>query len=633
MDIRFTIERWLLRGLHYRLILAAAIIAFVSISAGLLVVLLDPNFDDAAAAIWWSFLRLSDPGYLGDDEGAVSVSISTVVTVLGYVLFLGLLVAILTQWMNNFILRVEAGTTRVAFKNHILILGWNHRTPSIVLELLETEGRVSRFLKDSGAAQLRIAILAESVDAELREELKSSLGARWDDRRVVLRSGSPLKLDGLERAAFQNAAVVILPGADFATTRPGVADSEIVKTLATISEAGRQVGHTPLAVVALHNANRADVARRAYGGELEVIAADQLVSRLMAQCTLQRGLWPVYWELLSLNEDNAIFVRELDADGVTEFGQVRLACANAVVIGVIPSQDRNPILIPPSDMRITSGDALIFIAKHFADCRVAENGASPSVAKIADWRPAASEIERVLILGWTRTVPQVLAELLGYRQGRLRIDVLGSTPVDEREIPKESVVSAQRAGAIRQIELDFLDPDLAAEIHPETYDAVVMMARARFGNEAIADAATVSAYLNVDTLITGAERPHLVAEVLEEENGTLFDSDYCDAIVSPMIVSYILSQVALKPELGLIFQELTQTWGTTILFRSPEPGTGETNCSFSDLAVQAAARGETAIGVVTSSDGDRQTCLNPGAETRWACEDIEQVIVLGAVPR
>jgi hypothetical protein len=169
MDFRFTIERLLLRGLHYRLLFAAAIVALVSVSAGIMVVLLDPKFHDAGAAIWWSFLRLSDPGYLGDDEGAVSVTISTVVTILGYVLFLGLLVAILTQWMNTLIERVESGTTRIRFKNHVLILGWNHRTPSIVLELLETRGRALRFLAESGASRLRIVILAECVDAHMRE--------------------------------------------------------------------------------------------------------------------------------------------------------------------------------------------------------------------------------------------------------------------------------------------------------------------------------------------------------------------------------------------------------------------------------------------------------------------------------
>ena len=96
-----------------------------------------------------------------------------------------------------------------------------------------------------------------------------------------------------------------------------------------------------------------------------------------------------------------------------------------------------------------------------------------------------------------------------------------------------------------------------------------------------------------------------------------------------MVVSYILSQVALEPELGLIFQELTQSFGTTIMFRSLEPGIEKDGCSFSDLAAQAAAHGETAIGVVTSSAGSRQTHLNPGADARWACGEIEQVIVLG----
>ena len=55
------------------------------------------------------------------------------------------------------------------------------------------------------------------------------------------------------------------------------------------------------------------------------------------------------------------------------------------------------------------------------------------------------------------------------------------TPVDEREIPIDSVIRAQRAGTIRQLEVNFMNPDLLAEIHPETYDAVLMIARPRLG--------------------------------------------------------------------------------------------------------------------------------------------------------
>jgi hypothetical protein len=194
-------------------------------------------------------------------------------------------------------------------------------------------------------------------------------------------------------------------------------------------------------------------------------------------------------------------------------------------------------------------------------------------------------------------------------------------------------MSALIAGTIRQMEANFMDPDVIAEIHPESFGTVLLVARERMDDEATADAATVSASLTIDALMSGPKGPHVVVEVLEEENEALFDSGRCDAIVSPMIVSYILSQVALKPELSLVFQELTQSWGTTILFRLPEPVADGTVCSFSDLAMQAATRGETAIGVVTSSAGGRQTRLNPGADARWASEEIERVIVLGTVSR
>jgi hypothetical protein len=81
------------------------------------------QFDDPLEAIWWSFLRLSDPGYLGDDEGVSLRIISTIVTVLGYVLFLGSLVAIMTQWLNQTLRRYESGLTPISMSGHVVIIG------------------------------------------------------------------------------------------------------------------------------------------------------------------------------------------------------------------------------------------------------------------------------------------------------------------------------------------------------------------------------------------------------------------------------------------------------------------------------------------------------------------------------
>ncbi len=328
-----------------------------------------------------------------------------------------------------------------------------------------------------------------------------------------------------------------------------------------------------------------------------------------------------------------MFVREVGEQHPDNFGQARAGCANAVIIGVIPAHSATPILNPPADAPITSGDSLVFIARHFADCVVSSAGAQPEQASAwtADWSPVASGVNSVLILGWSRMVPKVLADLFRYQHQPLKVDVAGTKPVKERELMLEGVISASNASAVREIKCDFLDPDQVEDLNVESYDAVLMFARERMETEAVADAATVSAFLTIESSLERARDPHAVVELQEDENKSLFYGKNVDTIVSPMIVSYILSQVALEPELGLILQELTRLQGTNIQFRTITSESDQGDCSFGELAEQASLRGETAIGVVTSAGGASKTQLNPGLEARWARAEVDRVIVLGTL--
>lgn len=71
--IKFLVERQLVKGAGFQLVVVAAFIALISLVGGLLVVPLGESFDDAGSAIWWAFLRLTDPGYLGMMSGPGSV--------------------------------------------------------------------------------------------------------------------------------------------------------------------------------------------------------------------------------------------------------------------------------------------------------------------------------------------------------------------------------------------------------------------------------------------------------------------------------------------------------------------------------------------------------------------------------
>ena len=220
--------------------------ASVALLAGELVFLFAPGEAGISDAIWWAFLWLTDPGYLGDDEGLAARTISTTVTVLGYVLFMGLLIAIMTQWLNQWIARLETRVTPAAESHHILMLGWTHLTPAIANVLLETEGHLERFLARQSRKELTIVILVNEITPEMRQELREQLGTRWNNRQILLRAGSPQRIDHLQRVAYEEAAVIILPGADFTSDRPGVVDAETIKTLLSIStelESGSDIVH------------------------------------------------------------------------------------------------------------------------------------------------------------------------------------------------------------------------------------------------------------------------------------------------------------------------------------------------------------------------------------------------------
>jgi hypothetical protein len=634
--IRFGFERLLLRGLRYRLLLAASIVAAVALLAGGLVVLSDAGFSGLGEAVWWAFLRLTDPGYLGDDEGVVRRSVSTAVTVLGYVLFLGLLIAILTQWLGELISKLESGVTPVALSDHVVLLGWTHRTPTIVSELLHTRGRAKRFLARRGARELRIVILAEHVDAALARELRERIGTPWNDRQVMLRSGTPLRSDHLERVAFRSAAVLILPGADHAERNPDAVDAQTVKTLMAVSRHAGQSGTAPpLAVAELHDGRKADVARRAYAGDSEILPADDIISRLVAQSVRQRGLCSVFTELVTLNRGNALHIRQNQSQSGVRFGELRGAFPRAIPLGMLRAGGQGLDLNPDPETIVEPDDLLVFIARSFEGCTP---GASPRAVAAAPpisvrSRPAL-ENRRLLILGWSRKVPALLREFGRYGGDAFEIDVVSSTPVEAREEALERCASEAPAGSVRQIEASYTTTGVLERLEPQGYDNIVLLASERLEEAEQADATTVFTYLSLRALLPEhGRRPELFVELLDEENQFLFQQDREDVMVSPLAVSYLLSQVSLRRELAAVFQELSQPWGAQIVLHSArEYLDTDGPSSFEELDSAAAARGEIALGMRCLHGPHAGLALNPDRDAEWRLAPDDEVVVLTSYP-
>ena len=372
----FELEQVVVRGPLWRFALMLVLVVHVALLAGLLVRAIAPGFDSDEDAIWWAFLRLTDPGYLGDDEGMAKGTVSTVITILGSVLFTGALIAILVQWWNDIMGRLELGLTPVALDAHFVLAGFNSRTLTIIEEFLVSQGGVERFLRQRGARRLRIALLAEHADASLRQEIKLQLGEHWNARQIILRSGSPLNLDDLQRVDFAHAGAILIPAADTTASSTLDADTHTVKTLMTMGAAleGVPPEELPLVVAEIQDTRYIGTLRALYRGPMEIVAGDEVISRLMAQNVRHPGLSHVYGELSDVS-GSQIYVREESRLVGVPVQQLAYALAEGVLLGVVRPQGDGfqALLNPPNDLRLETGDRIAVLAPSYQDAEPPES--------------------------------------------------------------------------------------------------------------------------------------------------------------------------------------------------------------------------------------------------------------------
>jgi ion channel POLLUX/CASTOR len=636
--LKFWLERLVLRGAHYRLLIIAALIGALSTVAGAIVHVLGAGVEGGlSSAVWWAFLRLSDPGYLGDDVGTLQRFISTILTVLGYVVFLGALVAIMTQWLNDRMRALEAGLTPIAQRDHVLIIGWTNRTPAIVRELVMSDARVRRFLRLHGTRTLRIAILAEQVTTRLNIELRERLGSWWNERQIILRTGSPLRIEHLQRVDFIHAAAVIMPAHDLGGGGPDQADTRTIKTLLSMANHPHapDAADLPLAVAEIFDARHIDVARRAYRGPVEILASDAIIGRLLAQNIRHTGLSHVYGELLTHGLGNEIYVRGCEELAGLRFGELLHRFEEAVLLGLVGVEDRAflPALNPPLDTRIRESDRLVLLARSYAATTPGQAARAATHATVGERLPLVrlDRPRRVLLLGWSHKAPAMLRELDSYSGERFQIDVVSTTSPARRQtlLHRHGVTLARTT--LHHIEADYATPAVLEQTHVADYDNVVLLGSDRFESGEESDARSILGYLLLRDQLP-ADGPAVLVELLDPGNRALFRDMTGEFLISPVILSHMLAQVALRRELRSVFDLLFGPGGAEIAFRAPANYRLDgVRASFREIEAAVAARGEIGLGVrAGGATAERRpgVSLNPPREQQWLLGDKDEIVVL-----
>jgi hypothetical protein len=629
--LRFEIGQFLLRGTFSRLATIATGIALLAVLGGLTEWFVDAKSMRLRDAVWWAFLRLTDPGYLGDDQGVARRTVSTVLTIIGYVVFLGALVAIMTQWLNQTLRRLESGLTPIARDGHVLVAGWTDRTVSVLREMFRSENRSHHLLGGRGA-RLTAVVLAEEAGPELHQELRDRMGEHWDEQQIILRQGEAIRLDHLRRADFTHASAIVLPGDPYLGSEHAPSDVRVMKTLMSVA---RHVQSElvdrplPLIVAELFDARREAVAKSLYPGRIEVVVSDRLIGRMLALNLRHPGLAHVYRELLF--EGSGQHMMLIDAPEAAQgrsFRDLVQRMKHAVVLGV--SRGEELVLCPSPGFQVAQGDKLVVFARDTSELDHAEEVEVERHSLVPFTRPQVERpVRSLLVLGWTRKVPAVLEELAQSATHPTHIHVISTSEFAERREELGAMAHDPQL-VLTHTRADYTLPSVLAACGVSQYDAVLLVGSDRLESGAESDARSIVGFEVLRSCMprTGP-RPRVVVELVDPENASLFQHDEVEVLVSPQLLGRVLAQVALVPELCAVYDELFGAGGAELsIHRASEYGLGGTGpVAFAALREAVTRSGHVLLGAQTP-DG-RSVSMNPPSDTSFSpARDVRVVVAV-----
>lgn len=617
--LRYVLERFVVRGVWFQLLLVACAILVISLVAGFLVYVLDKSFAakfSLSESVWWAFLRLTDPGYLGDDSGSVRRVVSTVVTLLGYVLFMGSLVAVLTQWLQRKMAVLESGAGTIARSGHVLVVVNSDLGQLVVAQLFASGSRMHRFLAAQGQSRLHLVVLSEHAGATLRNELKLRVRGGWRSSQLTLRSGDCLRPEHLTRVDFARASSIILPSGDYSTDGTERMDTHLVKTLLTMSRHPEipKGADLPLVVAEVLDERRVDLVRSAYRGRIEVLASNALLAQFVTQSVLYPNISRVYSALIGQDGSHSLRVHSMPQLQGIKMSQAYRYFDHGTPIGVLkakaePGQIR--FSLDPEHV-IAADDAVVVIAARSEHTRpLSKPWSMQEVVKRQRFSFSSfhARRQRLVIFGWSHKLPALIRELFALEDIEMHVDLVSQVAIQERERHLERLYPELKASSrLRHICMDYTVPASFHTYPISEADHAIFVGSDWLEGEEEADARSIMGLLMVEALAkAGKKTPHVVLEILDPSNLALLDTAFAEVFVSSSILSYMLSQVALQPELNEVYRGLFSPRGPDFSFRAPQDYGYplDLELSFGQFQSDAQGRGESALGVMRrSADGE-----------------------------
>ncbi|WP_377289564.1 hypothetical protein [Rhizobium sp. SG2393] len=566
---------------------------------------------------WESLMRTMDAGTMGGDMGWSFRGVSLVVTIAGIFVF-SALIGVLSSGLDNKLDELRKGRSHVLERDHTIILNWSPSIFDVISELV---------IANKSRRRPYIVILAAKDKVEMEDDIADKV-PDLANTKIICRSGDPTDLYdlGIVNPQTSRSVVVLSPE----TEDP---DSQVIKSvLAIVHDPNRR--KEPYQIAAeIRDARNAEVARIVGGGEVQLVLADELISRIVVHSSRQAGLSAVYSELLDFDGCEIYTVEQPGLTGKT-FAAGVMGYEHCSLIGLQDAEGK--VHLNPHPTRVFApGEKAIVIAEDDAAIRMSDQEIRLTREAVRPPQPRKAAAERTLILGWNRRGPIIAGELSRYVAPGSLLTIAADTP----DIAAD-VAGIQRANDNLAIELKRIDTSDRRQLDAlevPSYDHVLVLGYSDHMGAQSADTRTLVVLLQLRKIADAAGRHiSVVSEMIDVRNRDLAEVTRADDfVVSNKLVSLMLAQASENASMSAIFDELLDEEGSEIYMRPMSDYIDIANpVNFYTVCLSALKRGEIAIGYRRQRAGDADTrdlagvLVNPKKSEKVAFEAADRIIVL-----
>jgi voltage-gated potassium channel Kch len=617
--VRYAFDNTMSRGpialIGWLALLSALVILVVAAFVWAMGIAMEGSFADQAWAYMMHALGDFDPM----SEAAWSFRLSTLVVTLTGIFVMSTLIGVLTAGIEEKLVDLRKGRSKVIESNHTVILGWSPQVFSIIAELV---------VANENQRRPCIVVLGDEDKVAMEDAIRDQVG-ETGRTRIVCRTGDPFDVGDLEIVSLNTAKSIVIP-----SPRDDDPDASVIKTLLAITNSpGRRP--EPYHIVAeIHNPRNLEVARLAGDGEVELVYTGDLIARITAQTCRQSGLSVVYTELLNFAGDEIYFQEEPSLIGRT-FGDALLADEDSAVMGLCFA-DGVVKLNPPMDTVVKRGDRIIAISED--DDTVVPSGRSDLAideAMIHTPVPCERGPEHILILGWNGRGLTIIEELGHYTAAGSTATVVADNPDVTSHLERCRLGSGAHSVSCRRGNITARE--VLDALPFERIDHVILLSpEDDVGDPQKADARTLITLLHLRDIAESLDRPFsIVSEMMDVRNRRLAEVARADDfVISGRLISLILSQISENKGLGPVFLDLFDPEGAEIYLKAASVfvATGKP-VSFYTVVESARRQGAVALGyrlAAQAADASRAygVVLNPDKSATVAFSADDRIIAL-----